>query len=211
LVVVVARCHTLPELKNEIPTQDELWSYFIEHYPWMNPSGTGIWVDGPEMQEACERFGCRQLLTKVGDTIWAALQELNALPRSAPLWANTNRRPTVYKLRDFARLQLQANAEDELALWTLAVSHGANDLARDYWKRLWQLGVLDIKWPIWAGLWQYFNVGFEPVLMASLIAEMDAAEAASPILEDMLFANSSLIREWAQGVITALKQPKANP
>jgi len=52
--------------------------------------------------------------------------------------------------------------------------------------------------------------GFEPASMASLIAEMGAVETASPILDEMLLANSSLIREWAQAVIAALKPLKTN-
>ena len=194
----------MPELKNEIPSQQELRLYFLEHCPWMAAPNEPEFSDDPLFLEAQSRYGCLDFRAKVGEVIWVALNELNALDRSHVLWTNTNRRPTIYKLPDFANSRLATHPEDRLALWTLAVLatfHGSNDFGSEYWKRLWKIGGLDIRWPIRAGLWHEMMLNFGGRLMADLIVDMAAQEAAWPTLEDMSHAHASEIRKWALEVM----------
>lgn len=198
----------MPELKNEIPSEQELWTYFLDHCTWMREPHELEFPDDQDLVEAQTRYGCREFRVKVGEVIWAALNELNALDRSHDIWTNTNHRPTVYKLPDFARMRLAANSKDPLALRTLAVLatfHGSNDFGSDYWKQLWQGGDLDIRWPIRAGFWHGLMLGFGARFMADLIIDMSAQEAAWPTLKDTSRADSPLIREWASEVMTLVR------
>src|SRR6185369_9924150 len=107
----------MPELKNEIPDQPELLEYFLKHFPWMATPNEPSFRDVPLSAEAQTRHGCLEFQEKIGQVIWSALNELNALDRSHPFWTNTNRRPTVFKLEDLAGMRLTADATDEFALW----------------------------------------------------------------------------------------------
>jgi hypothetical protein len=173
-------------MMNAIPSQQELWAYFLENCPWMAAPDEPDFFHDPQIVEALARYGCLEYRAKFGEVIWRALNELNALDRSHALWINTNRRPTIFKLRDFADLRLAADAEDEFALWTQAAMdsfYGSNDFGSEYWKRLWEIGNLDICWPIRAGLWNEMMLGFGGGLMANLIVQMAAQAAAWPILD----------------------------
>ena len=203
----------MPELKNEIPSQQELRVYFLERCSWMTAPNDPEFSDNPHLVEAQTRYGCLDFRVKVGEVIWVALNELNALDRSHVLWTNTNRRPTVYKLSGFANMLLATNPEDRLALWTLAVLdtfQTSNDFGSEYWKRLWKLGGLDIRWPIRAGLWHEMMVNFGGRLMADLILDMGAQAAAWPTLEDMSHAHASAIRKWASEVMTLVRENSPN-
>jgi len=202
----------MPELKNEIPTQEELWVYFLEHCPWMAAPNKPTFVDDPQIVEAQTRYGCLEFHAKLGQVMWEALNGLNALDRSHPLWRNTNRRPTVYKLDQYARMRLAADATDEQALWTLAALDswfGSNNFGEVYWKRLWELGRLDIRWPIRAGLWHEMMLNFGGGFLADLLIEMAAQQEAQPILEDLAQANDAGIRDWAHEVMVLLSESRA--
>src|SRR5262245_10980227 len=202
----------MPELKNETPSKQELWDYFLEHCSWMADPNEPGYLDSTDLVEAQTRYGCLDFRAKVGEVIWEALNELNALDRADSFWANTNRRPTVYKLLDFARMRLDTNPEDLRALWTFAVLdtfYGSNDFGSEYWKQLWELGDLDIHWPIRAGLWNEMMLGFGGRKIADLIIHMAARQAAWPILQEMTLANASGIRDWAQEVMTFVSEDRS--
>ena len=124
----------MPELKNEIPTDSELREYFLVDFAFTvegemyAPPNRGV----PELTA-----GCNRLIKKAGEAIFASLQRLNRLERTDQFWRDTNRRPTVYKLRGFCDVLLKENPGDVLALWTqLALdvvwgtSNGRFDLER---------------------------------------------------------------------------------
>jgi len=140
------------------------------------------------------------------------LNELNAFDREHPFWTNTNRRPTVFKLEDFAEARLTADATDELALWTLAVRDSwcaSNDFGSVYWKGLGVLGRLEIRWPIRAGLWHQMMLRFGGKLMADTLIDMGAQSVAQPFLDDMAQASHARIREWVHEVTRLLGENRA--
>jgi len=193
----------MPELKNEIPTEEELYRYFMESCPrLMEPQ-----FEDDETSEAL-RLGCDRLLRKVGECIFESLQRLNTLPRTDPFWRNTNKRPTIFKLSEFGRDLLKLNADDRQALWlkaSLAVFYGAHDFGSENWKRLRELGDFDVSWAVLAGLWNEVNLGFGPGGTASLLLEMEATEEARPLLELCAGSKSVFISEWAQGVLALIQ------
>jgi len=181
-----------------------LRSYFLLSCHLFSQSELPAKYDSPDLREAYYKFGCREYLNKIGDVIWNALNRLNDVDREDKFWSNTNRRPTVTKIFSFAKGQLEKNPNDEVELWVMAVMDsfcGANNFGEEWWIRLWQCGVLDIGWPLRAGLWNQLKLGFGPELMIDLLTVMGRPVEARPLLKDMAGADDSYIRNWARDVI----------
>lgn len=198
----IRRSIEMPELKNEIPTDQELYRYFMESCPRLLEPRT----EDDVLSEAL-RLGCDRLLRRVGECIFESLQRLNTLSRTDPFWQNTNKRPTIFKLSEFGSNLLKLNADDRQALWmqaSLDVFYGDNDFGSEHWKRLRELGDFDVSWAVLAGLWNEVNLGFGPDGMASLLLEMKAVEEARGLLQLCTGSKSDIISEWAQGVLALI-------
>lgn len=192
----------MPEIKNEIPSDEELYHYFLEHYSWaMNPDDK-VW-EIPELGEAF-RLGCNEWLKRATGSIFDSMRRLNRLPREHSFWNGTNKRPTVYKLPDFCKLLLDTNPRDGLALWTLATQHvlaGANDFAPELWKKLTETGNCDIASVVYAALFARVNVGIEAEDLARLLIELNVAPQARPLLEKFRESENEFIAEWSGEVL----------
>ena len=143
---------------------------------------------------------------RLGEVIWDALNRLNCVDRDDSFWWNTNRRPTVSKIFDYARRLVYNHPADEDALWVLALSdsfYGSNEFGQDWWARLWRLGRLDIRWPLWAGLWNEMMLGFGPPAMVTFLRGIDCPPEARQVLEEIFGAEDIRLREWAHDVIGA--------
>jgi hypothetical protein len=96
----------MPEIKNEVPTDQELRDYFMEHYGSLGDllnhqhAGSDAESEATRALRLSPDLGCKSFLSTALDSIFASLQRLNRLPRTDPFWHNTNRRPTVYKLNE---------------------------------------------------------------------------------------------------------------
>ena len=191
----------MPELKNEIPTEQELYHYFMEH--WSPLTEPVVQVEGDNLSEAY-RLGCDRLLRRVGECIFESLQRLNQLPRTDLFWRNTNKRPTIFKLSEFGKNELERNAGDRRALWLLAsldVFHGATNFGREHWKKLRELGDFDVSWAVLAGLWSEVNFGIGSGAMAKLLIELESVAEARPLLELFAGSKSDHIVKWAKEVL----------
>ena len=195
----------MPELQNEIPTKEELYRYFMERCArLMQPD---VQTDNDNLAEAF-RLGCKQLLRRTGECIFESLQRLNQLPRTDPFWRNTNKRPTIFKLDQFGRRELDIKPDDRQALWMLAaldVFHGSNSFGRAYWMRLQKLGDFDITWALLAGLWAEVNFGIGSSEMAKLLIEMESVGEARPLLELFAESRSEQITVWAEAVLELIE------
>jgi hypothetical protein len=142
----------MPELKNEVPTDQELREYYMEHYGYLvellnhqHPE-SGADTEFFRALRLLPSLGCKDFLSTALESIFASLQRLNRLPRTDPFWHNTNRRPTVYKLHEFCQLVLQKDPNDALALWTvmaMSIFAGADSSYSREWRRLNELGRLE--------------------------------------------------------------------
>jgi len=149
----------MPEIANEIPTHDELQAYWQQH--WVRsalrsfeipPEELMRWYI-PEVARAFQsliRMDGREFARFAYQAILTGLERLNQLPRSHPFWRNTNRRPTIYKLGEFCRLELAiAPGDSELlkAAALLPVWHGSNDFGQEDWLELCRQPGFDLRWP----------------------------------------------------------------
>lgn len=186
----------MSQLKNEIPTDKELHSYFMEHLGLLSPGF------------ASEYPGCDSFCMKARESIFESLSRLNRLPRSDLFWVSTNLRPTVHKLEDFCSQALENDPQDTLALWTLAalaVSRGVDGFGYEQWKALHGLSNFDVTWPICAALLQGGPAGISDAALATLLLDLDAIEAARPLLQRYAESTQLNISAWAKRVLDSVQ------
>ena len=198
----------MPEIKNVIPDDNELYAYYRESRP--DPALRDF--EGFEdIEEAAQRFGCREYLCKVDSIVWDGLKWMNTLDRSHTFWTGTNLRPTIYKLFDFARMIRDSEPDNLRALWLLAVEDtfsGANEFGEEWWLRLWQVGSLDVRWPIRAGLWNEMMLGFDHDGVGCLLWRMGSPPAGRDYLAEIATARNERLREWAAKQVASCYQQR---
>jgi hypothetical protein len=105
----------------------------------------------------CSAFSALHLVQpfagRLREALLDGLRRLDALPRTDPFWDGTNRRPTVYKLRELAERTLERGPKEAWACWAYAAISllwCTNDFGLPGWRGLYELGLLDPSWPIHA-------------------------------------------------------------
>jgi hypothetical protein len=195
----------VPELKNEVPTDQELRDYFMEHYGYLvdllnlHNAGSDAESEVTRALRLLPGLGCKGFLSTALESIFASLQRLNRLPRTDPFWRNTNRRPTVYKLNEFCQLVLQRDPNDALALWTviaMRIFHGRDNFYPREWRRLYESGQLETGQVVCAALCSGLTGG-DTEGFIELLIEIGAVEEARTMLEQFRASGSELIAEWA--------------
>jgi hypothetical protein len=151
------------------------------------------------------------VFSRMEPAILETLHRLDTLPRDHPFWRNTNKRPTIYKLRDFCEMVLRENPADEGALWcqaALSVSGCDNLFGFQFWKLLHGLGKLQVRWPIEAACLVQLMSGvptIEPLVV--LLWELELQEEGRAALLE-LYPSDSAIYQWATMVVPLLaKRP----
>ncbi len=150
---------------------------------------------------------CSAFCVRARQSMLESLRRLNAVPRSDPLWTNTNLRPSVHKLSDYCRRLLGENPREGSALWTLAalrVSAGEEGFGGEHWRALAALGESDVGWPICAALLQGGPAGTSDAALAELLRDMRAIEAARPLLREFADSASPHVAAWAARVLAKL-------
>jgi hypothetical protein len=120
----------VPEIKNEVPSDQELAAYLDES---LEGSSFSLLIHYPENQrqyhpEVAEALcylssfqQSSELLATFRNSLFQSLLRLNHLPRTDPFWNNTNLRPTLSKLTEFCERVLSAEPNDVLSLLTISV------------------------------------------------------------------------------------------
>ena len=195
--VVLASSLPTPEQKSEGPTEEDLRRDVLANLGLLGAA------------YASEYPGCESFCKKAIASIFESLCQLNRLARSDPFWTDTNRRPTLHTLDSYCGLMLQANPQDVLALWTMAaldVSRGADGFGYRHWKALYDLGHLDVAWPICAALLQGGPAGISDTALATLLWTIDAVEAARPLLQAHAGSAGPHTSGWVTRVLDLLKE-----
>ena len=124
----------MPELLHEIPSDQELQAYCDEHFQKSVLFLTRGSLPGAAIA-SLGALGCDEFGRFAMSSIFKSLRRLNQLPRTDPLWANTNNRPTIYKVSEFCEQILARDPDDFLSLWTLGcmdVWFGGNRFGQRY-------------------------------------------------------------------------------
>lgn len=201
---------------SETPTDDELREYLIDHakmsaIAWGIPDSefsTGkldpVYVAS---LRAFPQVGGGLFFQKVLDILLDALRRLNAVPRDDPFWDDQNKRPTLYKLRDFNARVIQKNPNDALALWTQAafyILHGSTNFGHKQWRRLHHIGGFDVSWPILAALVTEINADPTVEQLAELLDRIELVDEARAFLATFDACGDPWIVEWRDAVLAAL-------
>lgn len=194
----------MPEIKNEVPSEQELRDYFHEHWEWRDEY----------FREQSEELGVdfTKLSQKVYDTIFASLMRLNELPRDHKFWKGTNKRPTIYKLDDFCQFLLEQDSSDELALWTQVVASFPDfSVTAERWQRLWQIKKFDIEILLYsylimhAEVYEFYKKDLAEYL-AKILININAVEDVQPNLSSLLRSKNSFVSQWASRVLTLISK-----
>jgi hypothetical protein len=186
----------MPELKHEVPSRDELIAYLDEHF-----RSSMLWAF--DMPAA---LGAEAFAKLAYDKLLGALLRLNELPRTDPLWHNTNHRPTFYKLVGFGRLLLDRDETDASAWWIFAILPcwtAQNHFGQEAWLELHKLGGLDPRWPICAAWVTDVLAHSADGQLAAYVRESGTVEESAAILRGVAEPNEKAAA-WARRVLQVL-------
>jgi hypothetical protein len=206
------------ESLSQVPTDDELFAYLVGH---LRRSAVAWHLEDSEFRpdlldagfvaslEAYSRIGGGELIDRLIDTLFDALRRLNATPRSDELWAGTNGRPTLFKLRDHIAIVLGATPGDTLALWTqiaLSIVHGSSTFGAKQWRRLHHEGLDDVRWPILAALVTELNSAPTGNELVELLDRTERRTPARVFLATFDVCDDPWILRWRDDVDEALAE-----
>jgi hypothetical protein len=200
----------MPEIRNEVPTDDELRVYLLESLAVSSITMLARYPDKeqqwqPEMAEALSYLSVNgsTFLTVMTDTIFQASKRLNQLSREDPFWRNTNRRPTIYKLPEHCGEILRDDPNDVLSLLTIVVLDVARsgEFRSELWSRLNRLQAVSMEFIAFAAmlLWLSGGVGAEAFCM--FVKDTGSMAEAEPILRRVSANGGKVLAEWSDSVM----------
>ncbi len=201
---------------SETPSDAELREYLMENakmsaIAWAIPdsqfSDAKLAPDYVASLRAFPKVGGGLFVRLVLDKLTDALRRLNDLPRDNPFWDERNRRPTLYKLRDFTHNIIAKNPDDELGVWTQAalyILHGSNNFGQKQWRRLHYIGNFDVSWPILAAIMTELNADPTVEQLVELLDRIEMVDEAKAFLATFDACGDPWIVEWRDAVVTAL-------
>jgi hypothetical protein len=204
----------VPEIRSEVPTDEELAAYLDESlkassFSLLDPESWHYYH--PEVIEALAYLStCQQrpdFLATFKDSLFQSLQRLNRLPRSDAFWHNTNLRPTIHKLGEFCQKALADNPDDILSLRTLSaltVFH-TGDFVQGRWEQLYRVE----------------STGLEPIVFAAMLLEIAGSDSTDEfsefvrstgtmmevrsLLQETSEHGGKLLGEWSRAVAESLR------
>lgn len=153
----------VPEIKNEVPSNEELLAYLDE---WLEFSAFTMLTGFPGNQhyyhpETVEGLSylssspiCSPFVASARTTLFDSLRLLNLLPRNDPFWQNTNLRPTISKLTDYGERVMTQEPNDVSSLLTRAILDVAHvgEFEPRRWVQLYLLGAVDLEFVTFAAM-----------------------------------------------------------
>jgi len=203
----------MPEIRSEIPTNEELRQYLLASFPTVAEDFTFRCPDSLRDHEeflALAALGFNDFWQQASAAIFRSLQRLNGLPRDDTFWHNSNHRPTIFKLKCFCKEVLAEEPRDPVALWTclaLDVFQSANNFGQDQWYALREVGPIDAKQPVYAALFTELNAAPTASALAVLLSGWDDSSAEGLLLT-MKKSGSERISRWSADVLTLLDRER---
>jgi hypothetical protein len=212
----------VPEIKNEVPSEEELRTYVNQ---WLGESCISMLgdIDRPNLYHETIReaisylssCNCSCLIRRLKDAVFDGLKRLNRLPRSDAFWNNSNLRPTAPKLGCYCAAILVRQPDDELALLgkaALNLAH-AGDFDVKSWQRLLHLGTLSLDDLVCAGMFLEAAGSPNAEQFALLLRETRTETEALPILNEVVQNAGAFLAEWGRTVqrLIADAEPSRKP
>lgn len=206
----------MPEIRNEVPSDEELWAYLDESlassplFLLTDLSRTHPQLQGPLDQASAAIVACPlypALLTTIRDVLIRSLQRLNALPRSDPFWINTNLRPTVFKLPEFCARIVQREPDDVLSLWTMSalqIAHWGN-FDPGHWAQLYRLSEVSLDMAAFAAMVLEAEGSPTSEDFAEFLMVTGNHDAIGSLLAETVEDGGELLSDWRNGVLISLR------
>lgn len=201
---------------SQVPSDDELFEYLVGH---LRRSAVAWHLKDSEFRPdlldasfvaslaAYSSIGGGEFVDRLIDSLFDSLRRLNATPRTDALWAGTNGRPTLFKLRDHLGAVLLKNPGDTLALWThiaLSVVHGSTNFGAKQWRRLHHEGLTDVRWSVLAALVTELNASPTGDELVELLDRTEQRIVAREFLATFDACLDPWILQWRDDVVEAL-------
>lgn len=205
----------MPEIKNEVPSDEELLAYMNE---WLDKSCFGLltWYPEnqhyyhPEVVEALSYLSASPALSDflqtTRDTFFRSLKRLNKSPRDNPFWLNTNLRPTAFKLRSFCEQAVKDQPDDKLSLWTvvlLNLAH-AGGFSPERWIRLYHLKAVNLDAVVFAAM--FLEVAGSPSAeeFSVFVTATTTTAQATSMLRQIGANGGKLFARWSEAVVNTI-------
>ena len=207
----------MQERLSETPTDEELREYLLEH---ARMSALAWSVEGSQFDYATVHqwyaatlrsvrgAGADEFVEKVIEALYEGLKRLNAVPRDDPFWESGNRRPTLFKLRDYNYRVTSKNPDDVGALWvqaSLYLLHGSTNFGAKQWRRLHYNKRFDVSWPVMAALITELNSSPTGNELVELIDRIEMVDEAKAFLRSLDTGGDPWVDEWRDGVLSILE------
>jgi hypothetical protein len=205
----------VPEIKKEVPSDQELAAYLNES---LADSSFSLLADYPQRQnhyhpEVVEALSylsswkrSSEFLATFKDSIFQSAQRLNKLPRTDPFWHNTNLRPTVFKLTAFCERILSTEPNDTLALLTISamtIFH-TSDFQRGRWTQLHALNAVSPQLIVFAAMLLEVSGADDRNEFSEFINSTGTSAAVTPLLNEIANHGGKLLSDWSLSVIASL-------
>jgi len=211
----------VPELRDEVPSDEALQAYCEEHL--RNSIFSLIASSRLELErtyaadivlaiETLHTVGGERFCELAMSSILDSLRRLNRLPRTDPFWVNTNKRPTIYKLPDFCKGILIDEPHDVLSLWTLGsitVWSYSNQFGQHYWERLYRLGQVELTSALTAALLIQITSNDTAQQFAEFLQESDAIVEGSSHLTRLREHGAAFLCTWVDRVLACMRTSHA--
>jgi hypothetical protein len=158
---------------------------------------------GNSLSGACH--ACDDLRITVLGAIAGAFQALDALPRSAVLWQNTNGLPTLTKLAEFAATMLPATGDPSFAFAAIgiALAHGSDHLQPIWWRPLLCSYPPSARWLVrtaWNMSSYWFHANVDP--LCRIATDLGCVEAIRDEVRNLRTTEPDAVK-WCEQVLIA--------
>ena len=150
------------------------------------------------------------VLSRAANATLDGLRRLDGLPREHEFWKNTNKKPTIGKLRAYCQLLLQDDPNDERSLWTsvaLDLWHCDNSFGLSSWRQLFSLSRGNITWLIHAAMHVQLSSGADTTIaLVEFIRQSGMAEQAVSALKKACDSRDEHVARWSRQALSGIKK-----
>jgi hypothetical protein len=205
----------VPELRNEVPSDQELVEYLEAS---LQPSSFSILADYPNNRdryppdhvEALSYLAslpiCVEFLSVLKNALCLTLKCLNQLPRTDPFWVNTNRRPTFLRLTEYCDRVLAQDPNDVGALLTITAitAFRTGEFKRGRWAQLWELNAVSVEFIVFGAMFMEMCGAVDSHDLAELVVANRLENRILPELTAAAQRGGKLLAEWVGEVLDQL-------
>ena len=151
--------------------------------------------------------GCEGLAENIKDTLAHAFWRLDSVDRADPFWVPGNGLPTLTKIGEYSKIQIQNGRETSYWSWVdicLNYYHFAYFLYPDLWRTL---ETLNLNWLVRTSWnYQYFSGSESTSGLSDVLVSLGVTAEALPPLNNVANINEEA-SIWVKNVVAQIEKP----